>query len=137
MKAPTQFASFGLALSPVNSIHAAVGYSISSVSGSRFFNRANDVLGSLDSAYQSPYVNLAWTVHPGWVWKADYNYYGYGEGDTGQATGQLSCSTQVPLLTTAATTARCSTLLPSGAYNFTAPRNFHASLLTLSMHYEF
>jgi hypothetical protein len=117
-----------------------VGYRISSVNGSRFFNDARDVNGSLVSTYQSPYVNLAWTVHPGWVWKAEYNYYGYGEGGP---SGAPFCSTS----TTVATSTDCSLQLflrltgptgltesPSG---LTAPRNFHANNVTLSMHYEF
>ncbi len=35
---------------------------------------------SLVSTYQSPFVNLAWTFHKQWIWKAEYNFYGYGEG---------------------------------------------------------
>ncbi len=40
----------------------------------------SDVNGSLVSTYQSPFVNLAYTMHPGLIWKAEYNFYGYGEG---------------------------------------------------------
>ena len=29
---------------------------------------------------QTPFVNFAWTLTPGLIWKAEYNYYGYGEG---------------------------------------------------------
>jgi hypothetical protein len=36
--------------------------------------------GSLQSQYQTPYAKLAWTLYRGWVWKGDWNYYGYGEG---------------------------------------------------------
>jgi hypothetical protein len=35
-------------------------------------------------------VNLAWTVNPGWIWRAEYNYYGYGEGGP---SGAPFCST--------------------------------------------
>ncbi len=57
-----------------------IGYRISAVSGNQFFTDALQVNGSLQSAYQTPYVHVAWTVHPGWVWSANYDYYGYGEG---------------------------------------------------------
>jgi hypothetical protein len=138
MDAPTQYASMALALTPNKTLHANLGYRISAVSGNQFFNDAQEVNGSLQSAYQSPFVNIAWTVHPGWVWKAEYNYYGYGEGGPSGAT---SCST-----TTSATAVifPCSAPpagLPTGltepSSGLTAPRNFHANNVTLSMHYEF
>ncbi len=69
-----------VSLSPSKTIHSNIGYRISSVNGSQFFNDARAVNGSLVSTYQSPFVNLAWTVHPGLIWKAEYNFYGYGEG---------------------------------------------------------
>jgi hypothetical protein len=130
MDAPTQSASVGLALSPVRSIHAQVGYRISAVSGNQFFTDALQVNGSLQSAYQTPYVHVAWTVHPGWVWSANYDYYGYGEGGP---SGAKYCS----YTTSAAAAANpfpCALNPPSGP---SAPRNFHANLVTLSMHYEF
>jgi hypothetical protein len=140
MDAPTQYGSASLIFSPVKSIHSNVGYRISSVNGSRFFNDARDVNGSLVSTYQSPYVNFAWTVHSGWVWKAEYNYYGYGEGGR---SGSPYCSTAttvageatiVPCNSTTLTGPTGLTESPSG---LTAPRNFHANNVTLSMHYEF
>lgn len=141
MDAPTQYASVGLLLSPVNSVHGGLGYRISSVSGNQMFNDAQAVNGSLQSAYQSPYVNLAWTVHPGWIWKAEYNYYGYGEGGP---SGAPYCSTNNPTLSTPATVVACNSPTLTGPTGLTepssglsAPRNFHANLLTLSMHYEF
>jgi hypothetical protein len=139
MDAPTQYASVALSLTPNKRFHSDIGYRISAVSGNQFFNDAQEVNGSLQSAYQSPYVNLAWTVHPGWVWRADYNYYGYGEGGP---SGAPFCS-----LATSATAAvvpcNSSTLtgLPTGltepSSGLTAPRNFHSNNVTLSMHYEF
>ena len=136
MDAPTQYASADLTLTPNKHIQGSLGYRISSVSGSQFFNDAQQVNGSLQSAYQSPYMNLAWTVHPGWIWRAEYDYYGYGEGGPSGAT---YCSTS-----TSATAAvvPCSnfpgltavTVSPAG---FTAPRNFHANNVTIGMHYEF
>ncbi len=139
MDAPTQYASMALTLSPSKSIHSDIGYRISAVSGNQFFNDAQEVNGSLQSAYQSPFVNVAWTVKPGWVWRAEYNYYGYGEGGP---SGAPYCS-----LATSATAAvvpcNSSTLagLPTGltepSAGLTAPRNFHANNVTLAMHYEF
>jgi hypothetical protein len=137
MDAPTQFAMVGLTVSPVAQVRMGAGYTISAVNGSRFFNDPRDVNGSMVSAYQSPYLNLAWTVKQGWVWKAEYNYYGYGEGGPSGAT---MCST-----TTSATAVvtPCSnfTGLTAAALNspvgFTAPRNFHANNVTIGMHYEF
>jgi hypothetical protein len=141
MDAPTQYASVGLLLSPVHSVHGGLGYRISAVSGNQMFNSAQAVNGSLQSAYQSPYVNLAWTVHPGWVWKAEYNYFGYGEGGP---SGAPYCSTNNPTLTTPATVVPCNSTTLTGPTGLTepssglsSPRNFHANLLTLSMHYEF
>jgi hypothetical protein len=54
--------------------------------------------------YQSPFLNFAWTIHPGWTWKGGWNYYGYGE---------------------------------DGLVGPTSPRNFHADILKLALHYEF
>ena len=80
MDAPTQYTSFALTYSPNKVLRSAAGYRISSVNGTQVQFNYLQVNGSLQSAYQSPYLNVAWTVHPGLVWKADYNYYGYGEG---------------------------------------------------------
>jgi hypothetical protein len=78
--APTQYGSAALALSPATKLRSDIGYRISSVNGSRLFSQAQDVNGTLVSTYQSPFVNLAYTMHPGFIWKAEYNFYGYGEG---------------------------------------------------------
>jgi hypothetical protein len=139
MDAPTQYASASLSLTPNKSIHSDIGYRISAVSGNQFFNDAQEVNGSLQSAYQSPYVNFAWTVHPGWIWSAEYNYYGYGEGGP---SGAPFCS-----LATSASTAvvPCNSPslagLPTGltepSSGLTAPRNMHANNVTIAMHYEF
>jgi hypothetical protein len=136
MDAPTQFGSVAFTVSPVKQIHSNIGYRISSVSGSQFFNDARAVNGSLNSSYQSPYLNFAWTVRPGLTWKAEYNFYGYGEGG---ASGPQYCSTST---STTSTVVPCTSLTqptgltepPSG---LTAPRNFHANNVTLGMHYEF
>ena len=140
MDAPTQYASASLSLTPNKVVHADLGYRISAVSGNQFFNDAQEVNGSLQSAYQSPYVNVAWTVRPRWIWSAEYNYYGYGEGGP---SGAQSCSTYT---STSAPVTSCSNfpgLTARGlsglaaTAGFTAPRNFHANNVTLGMHYEF
>jgi hypothetical protein len=136
MSAPTQYGSMALNLSPVKALHSNFGYRISAVSGSQFFNDARSVNGSLQSAYQSPFVNVAWAVHPGWVWKAEYNYFGYGEGGP---SGPPYCSTSTALTSAVVP---CTSLTPltgltESPAGLTAPRNFHASNVTLGMHYEF
>jgi hypothetical protein len=142
MDAPTQSGSFALSLTPVKRFRSNIGYNISSVDGSRFYNDARDVAGSLVSNYQSPFVNLAWTVHPGFVWNAQYNYYGYGEGGP---SGAPYCTTAGPTPTAPSTVVPCNsptlaglqtgmTISPAGE---TAPRDFHSNMITLGFHYEF
>lgn len=141
--APTQSGSVALAVSPAKVLHSSIGYRISSVDGSRFYNDARDVAGSLVSTYQSPFVNVAWTVHPGFIWKAEYNYFGYGEGGP---SGAPYCATSNPTTASPAVpVVACNspalggaqtglTISPAGE---TAPRNFHANNVTLGFHYEF
>jgi hypothetical protein len=138
MSAPTQFTSIGVNYSPNKVFRSSLGYRISAVNGNQFFSDAQQVNGSLQSAYQSPYVNLAWTVHPGLIWRAEYNYYGYGEGGP---SGAPFCSTST--LTTSAVVA-CNSPTLSGPTGLTeppsglsAPRNFHGNIVTLVIHYEF
>jgi hypothetical protein len=136
MDAPTQFGSVSLSVSPVKSIHSDFGYRISSVNGNQFFNDARSVNGSLDSTYQSPFLKVAWTVHRGLIWKAEYNFYGYGEGGP---SGPQFCSTST---TTTSTVVPCTSLpeptgLTESPSGLTAPRNFHANNVTLGLHYEF
>ncbi|MGO8719624.1 MAG: hypothetical protein ACLQMO_10435 [Acidobacteriaceae bacterium] len=144
MDAPTQYASAALSLSPTNRIHSSIGYTISSVNGSRFFNDARDVNGSLVSTYQSPYVRVAYAVRKSWIWNAEYNYYGYGEGGPSGAQYCTTSST-LPIPGTNAPVVACNdpslaglqtglTISPAGE---TAPRNFHANNVTLGMRYEF
>jgi hypothetical protein len=136
MDAPTQYGSVALNVSPVKAVRSNVGYRISAVSGSQFFNDARAVNGSLQSAYQSPFVSVAWTVHPGLVWKAEYNFFGYGEGGP---SGPENCSTST---TTTSAVVPCTSLpqptgLTESPAGLTAPRNFHANNVTLALHYEF
>jgi hypothetical protein len=139
MDAPTQYASASLLVHLNKALQANLGYTISSVSGNQFFNDARQVNGSLQSAYQTPFVHVAWTVHPDWIFKADYNYYGYGEGGP---SGAPLCSTTtavnaVVVPCNSSTLAPYPTGLTEPSSGLTAPRNFHANLVTLSMHYEF
>ncbi|MGC2820022.1 MAG: hypothetical protein WA198_10080 [Candidatus Sulfotelmatobacter sp.] len=140
MNAPTQYASVALALSPNVKFHGNIGYRISSVNGSRFFNDPRDVNGSLVSTYLSPFLNLSYGMRKDLIWKGEYNYFGYGEGGP---SGAQYCdpSSTLPTLTVAAPVAPCSTLpntaMSGPAYGFTAPRNFHANNLTVGVHYEF
>jgi len=136
MDAPTQYGSAALAISPANKIHSNIGYRISSVNGSRFFNDARDVNGSLVSTYQSPFVNVAWAIRPGLIWKAEYNFYGYGEGGP---SGPEFCSTSTSFTSTVVpcTSVPSPTGLTESPAGLTAPRNFHANNVTLGVHYEF
>jgi hypothetical protein len=134
--APTQYVSAAVMLSPNDKIHSSLGYRISDVSGSRFFNDARDVNGSLVSKYQSPFVSVAWTIRKGMIAKAEYNYFGYGEGGP---SGAPECSTTT---TPTSIVAPCTSFTqPTGltetSAGLTAPRNFHANNVTLGMHYEF
>jgi hypothetical protein len=143
MDAPTQSGSVALALSPVSRLHSNIGYRISSVDGSRFYNDARDVAGSLVSTWQTPFVNVAWTVHPGWIWNVEYKFYGYGEGGPSGAqycatSNPTAASPTVPVVacnsSTLAGLQTGMTISPAGE---TAPRNFHGNVVTLGFHYEF
>jgi hypothetical protein len=138
MDAPTQYASVSANYSPNLKVRVAAGYRISAVSGNQFFADAQQVNGSLQSSYQSPFFNAAWTVHPGWIWRAEYNYYGYGEGGP---SGAPFCSNSTSLTSVVLP---CNSPLLTGPTGLTepssglsAPRNVHANIVTLSMHYEF
>jgi hypothetical protein len=76
---PTQFGSAAFVLSPVKQFRTSFGYRVSAVEGQTEFLNPLEVPGSLQSRYQTPYVNLAWKLTPAWMAKGDYNYYGYGE----------------------------------------------------------
>jgi hypothetical protein len=78
--APTQYGSIDLTLTPIKKLRADLGYRVSAVDGTAEFLNLLQVSGSLQSRYQTPYAKVAWTLRPGWVWKGDWNYYGYGEG---------------------------------------------------------
>jgi len=139
---PTQYGFAAISFHPVRRLQTRLGYMITSTNGSRFYNDARDVAGSLVSTYQTPYVHAAWTVHKGWVWSVEYKHYGYGEGGP---SGAQYCSTTNPTPGSPAAVVPCNstalaglqtgmTISPAGE---TAPRNFHANVVTLGMHYEF
>jgi hypothetical protein len=136
MHAPTNIGSAGITYNLTEKVHSNVGYMISAVNGSRFFNDARDVNGLMESTWQTPFFNVNYIMHPGLVWKAEYNFYGYGEGG---ASGAPLCSTATSL--TAVITPCASQPLPTGvtlgSAGATAPRNFHANNVTLGVHYEF
>ncbi len=140
MDAPTEYASVALAVSPIEKLHSNIGYRVSAVNGSRFFNDPRDVNGTLVSTYLSPFVNLSYALRKNLIWKGEYNYYGYGEGGI---SGAQYCnpSRTLPTLTTPAPVVPCATLpntaMSGPAYGFTAPRNFHANNATVGVHYEF
>jgi len=77
---PTQYGSFGFIFMPIKQLTSGLGYRMTAVNGTAATINPLQVPGSLQSQYQSPYANVAWTVHPGWIWKGNWNYYGYGEG---------------------------------------------------------
>ncbi len=134
--APTQSASVALMLSPNAKVHSNIGYRLSDVAGSRFFNDARDVNGSMNSKYQSPFVSIALTSRPGLTWKAEYNYFGYGEG--GPSGAQLcSTTTAVNSVVAPCTSFSQPTGLTEPTSGLTAPRVFHANNVTLGFHYEF
>jgi hypothetical protein len=136
MAAPTQFGSASLSYSFTGKLRSTFGYTASDVNGSRFFNDARDVNGSMVSLYQSPFVNAAYTLHQGLIFKAQYNYYGYGEGGI---SGSPLCS----LATSAtATITPCASMpyptgMNEGVAGATASRTFHANNMMLGVHYEF
>ncbi len=78
---PTQFGSISIMLAPVKRVHANVGYRMSAVDGHEQALNSRFAPGSLQSQYETPYGDLAFQIAPGWTWKADWNYYSYGEGN--------------------------------------------------------
>jgi len=77
---PTQYGAIEFMVAPVKRLHVNAGYRMSAVNGNSDFINARQVPGALQSQYQTPYAHLAFDIAPGWTWKADYNYYSFGEG---------------------------------------------------------
>jgi hypothetical protein len=141
--APTQHGSLGLLMTPTNKLKFGIGYQVSAVNGTQFFNDARAVNGSMHSTYQTPYVKIDWQARPSLIWKAEYNYSGYGEGGV---SGAESCTTTfltaANVSTIASTVKPCATISVQTGMNstpagMTAPRNFHANNILLGLHYEF
>ena len=137
--APTNFVSAILSYAASDKLQLNAGYTISKVDGTRFFPDSRDVNGMLSSKFQTPTLNVAYTMHPGLIWKADYNYYGYGEG--GPSGAQLCTTTPTSASITAANIVPCSSLantaMSGPSYGSETPRTFHANNITLGIHYEF
>jgi hypothetical protein len=136
MDAPTQSGAVAMNFSPIDKVRYGLGYHISAVSGSQFFTDARNVNGSLVSTYQSPYLNVAYKARRDLTLRAEYNFYGYGEGGP---SGPQNCSLSTSLTSTVVPCASLSgqtglTISPAGE---TAPRNFHANNVLVAMHYEF
>ncbi len=77
---PTQYGSISFVFTPAKRLHVAGGYRMSAVNGQAPPINIRQVPGSLQSQYQTPYAKLTFDLAPNWSWKADYNYYSYGEG---------------------------------------------------------
>ncbi len=136
MDAPTQFGSGSVIFTPTDRVRASLGYTASDVNGSRFFNDARDVNGSMVSLYQTPFAKVSFTIRPGLVWNAEFNYFDYSEGGV---SGSALCSTAT---SATATITPCASLpFPTGrtegTAGATAPRAFTAENYTLGLHYEF
>jgi hypothetical protein len=134
--APTNFGSAAVMIAPDKEVKANIGYSVSNVEGTRFYNDAREVAGSLASRYQTPFANIAWAIHPGLIVKADFHNYIYGENDA--VSGSQYCT----LVNSTASIAPCSSFsqptgVTEGTAGLTAPRTFRANAVTLGIHYEF
>jgi hypothetical protein len=76
---PTHNASASIVLTPVKQFQAVVGYRVNAIDGTTEFLNPAEAPGTLQSKYQSPYINLGWKLKPAWAVKGNWNYYGYGE----------------------------------------------------------
>jgi hypothetical protein len=76
---PTQFGSIDFMFSPNKKVQSHVGYRMNAVDGTTEFLNPRQVPGSLQSHYQTPFANMVWTVARGWGFRAEWNYYDYGE----------------------------------------------------------
>jgi opacity protein-like surface antigen len=77
---PTQYGSIGFVFTPVKKVHVVAGYRMSATDGQAPPINIRQVPGSLQSQYQTPYGVLAYDLTSNWTWKANYDYYSYGEG---------------------------------------------------------
>jgi hypothetical protein len=138
--APTQYGSVGVLVSPNDKVQAGIGYRVNRVAGEQFFIDARDVNGAMASKYQTPYLNASWKATPALTWKAEFNYYGYGEGGPSGAKNCTLDAVGNPNLASAivpCATISVPTGMNSGTAGMTAPRVFHANNISLGFHYEF
>jgi len=77
--APSHFGSVFLAMTPTKKLQFHTGYTMSRSTGTSEILNERQVQGSLASQFQMPSSDIAYQIHPGWFWKAAWNYYGYGE----------------------------------------------------------
>jgi hypothetical protein len=77
--APSHFGSIYLAMTPTKKLQFHTGYMTSRSTGSSEILNERQVQGSLASQYLMPSSDISYQLHPGWYWKAAWNYYGYGE----------------------------------------------------------
>ena len=78
--APTQFGQIAIMLAPIKRLKTRFGYQMSAVDGNETTVNPRQVPGSLQSQYQQPFANVSFLIAHQWTWKADWNYYSYGEG---------------------------------------------------------
>src|SRR5277367_582145 len=78
--APVHYGSVGFMFTPIKRVHLNGGYRTTTVNGNTQVINIRQVPGSLQSQYQSPYAKVVVDIAPNWQWRAEYNYYGYGEG---------------------------------------------------------
>jgi hypothetical protein len=64
----------------VNRLRTGAGYRMTAINGTTVAINPRQVPGSLQSQYQTPFANASWRVRDGWGFRADWNYYSYGEG---------------------------------------------------------
>jgi len=87
--------------SPNKVLRSGLGYRISAVSGNQFFSDAQQVKRLATVRLSVAYLICCMDGHPGLVWRADYNFYGYGRRRSfGRALLQhfnATTSTVVPL----------------------------------------
>ena len=79
---PTQFGSIDFMFSPNKKVQLHVGYRMNAVNGTTVLLNPRQVPGSLQSHYQTPFANVVWTISRGWGFRAEWNYYDYGEAAT-------------------------------------------------------
>ena len=91
-------------MTPTKKLQFHTGYLTSRSTGSSEILNERQVQGSLASQYLMPSSDISYQIHPGWFWKAAWNYYGYGEDgsggpDAGLAISMATCSRSASSMT--------------------------------------